>query len=207
MERARRAVVTALFVALLVSAPTALLPTRPVGAVGPLAAVAWPTSTLVVSEVMTGGGTASDEFVELANQGPLAVDLAGLEVAYASATGATVTRKATWAASFVIEPGRRVLLANTQGSFATMADVMYSGGLAATGGAIVLRPIGGEPIDAVGWGDAANAFVEGTAATAAPVSSSLERRPGGSGGNGADSNDNAADFAVSATPTPRGANG
>ena len=43
---------------------------------GPLGAraatVAWPTSTLVVSEVQTGGGSASDEFVEIANQGTAA---------------------------------------------------------------------------------------------------------------------------------------
>ena len=36
---------------------------------GRAASVAWPVSTLVVSEVQTGGGSASDEFVEVANQG------------------------------------------------------------------------------------------------------------------------------------------
>ena len=39
--------------------------------------VAWPASTLVISEVQTGGASASDEFVEIANQGPAPVDLAG----------------------------------------------------------------------------------------------------------------------------------
>ena len=38
-------------------------------AVAPAAAVAWPTSTLVVSEVETGGASASDEFAEIANAG------------------------------------------------------------------------------------------------------------------------------------------
>ena len=33
------------------------------------AAVAWPTSTLVVSEVQTGGASASDEFAEISNAG------------------------------------------------------------------------------------------------------------------------------------------
>ena len=33
------------------------------------ATVPWPVSSLVVSEVQTGGSSASDEFVEIANQG------------------------------------------------------------------------------------------------------------------------------------------
>ena len=78
----------------------------------------------------------------------------------------------------------------------------FSGGLAATGGALVLRPLGGSPIDAVGWGDALNAFVEGGAAAAPTAGSSIERRPGGPLGHGIDSNDNAADFALFDSPTP-----
>ena len=62
------------------------------------AVVPWPVSTLIVSEVQTGGASASDEFAELANAGPLAVDLNGLEVVYATSTGSTVTRKAAWTA-------------------------------------------------------------------------------------------------------------
>src|SRR5262245_41064606 len=48
-----------------------------------VAAVAWPVSTLVVSEVQTGGASASDEFAEVSNAGSVVVDLMGLEVAYA----------------------------------------------------------------------------------------------------------------------------
>ena len=156
-----------------------------------LAAVAWPPSSLVVSEVETGGATASDEFAELANTGTLAVDLNGLEVVYVTASGSTVTRKAAWSSSLVLEPGRHLLLANAAGIHAPIADATYSGGFAATGGAVVLRAIGGTTIDAVGWGDATNAFVEGTAAPAPAAGSSLERRPGGLLGNGTDTNDNA----------------
>ena len=47
---------------------------------------------------------------------PAPVDLAGLEVVYATSSGSTVTRKATWAASTMLEPGRRVLIANAAGS-------------------------------------------------------------------------------------------
>ena len=160
-------------------------------------------STLVVSEVQTGGTSASDEFVEVANQGAASVDLGGLELVYVTSTGGTITRKATWTSPTLLEPGRRVLAANSTGIYAAIADASYSGGLAATGGAMVLRVVGGTPIDAVGWGDAVNPFVEGTAATAPSAGSSLERRPGAGAGNGIDTNDNAIDFFVQGAPSPQ----
>src|SRR5207247_10850876 len=88
MSRVRRAgplaltlaVVQALLVVSLAAAaahrpaPRAIAEPRAVGA-----AVAWPTSTLVVSEGQTGGASASDEFAELSNAGTAPVDLIGLE--------------------------------------------------------------------------------------------------------------------------------
>ena len=66
MHRVRSVLVSALLPVLVVSwlggAPGGPPPAR-------AAAVTWPTSTLVVSEVQTGGASASDEFVEIANQG------------------------------------------------------------------------------------------------------------------------------------------
>lgn len=203
MARARLAAHGALLLLLLLAATaSAVTGGALVGAgAAPAAAVGWPpSSALLVAEVVTGGASASDEFVEITNAGPVAVDLAGLEVVYVTATGGTVTRKASWTASLLLEPGRHLLLANTSGAWASVADATYSGGFAATGGAIVLRPIGGAPIDAVGWGDATNAFVEGSVAPAPPPGSSLERRPGGLAGNVLDTNDNAADFLVNASP-------
>ncbi len=167
------------------------------------AVVAWPASTLVVSEVQTGGASASDEFVEIANQGAAPVDLLGLEVVYATSTGSTVTRKGTWTSSLVLDPGRRALLVNGSGAYAGVGDLVYTGGFAATGGAIALRVVGGAVVDSVGWGDASSGFVEGLAAAAPTAGSSLERRPGGSAGNGLDTNDNATDFVVNGTPGPQ----
>jgi hypothetical protein len=168
----------------------------------PLAAVTWPVSTLLVSEVQTGGASASDEFAEITNGGSAAVDLSGLELVYVTSTGSTVTRKA-WATTTVLAPGRHLFVANTSGIYAGLADATYSGGLAATGGSIVLRVIGGAPVDAVGWGDATNTFVEGTAVAAPAAGSSIERKPGGLGGNTIDSNANAADWFNQASPNPQ----
>jgi hypothetical protein len=212
MSRARRAGPVALPFALILILATASLATAAHRPFAPAmsddvprvvaAAVAWPTSTLLISEVETGGASASDEFAELANAGTLAVDLMGLELVYVTSTGSTVTRKATWAASRILDPGRHLLVANAAGVHAGSADATYSGGFAATGGAVVLRPVGGTPIDAVAWGDATSAFVEGTAVPAPAAGSSIERRPGGASGNGTDTNDNAADFQVG-TPNPQ----
>ena len=143
---------------------------------------AWPPSTLVVSEVQTGGGSASDEFVELANQGATPIDLQGLEVVYATSTGSTVTRKATWTVATILDPGRRILIANAAGLYGGLADATYSGGFAATGGAVALRVVGGAAIDAVGWGDATNAFVEGRAAPGASGRIQPRASPGRIGG-------------------------
>ena len=204
MDRVRRAGQAVLLVFALVSFAALRPGGSPGGALAdPAAAVAWPTSTLAVSEVQTGGASASDEFAEISNAGAVAVDLTGLELVYATSTGSTVTRKASWTAATILEPGRHRLVANVSGVHAGIADATYSGGFAATGGAIVLRPIGGEPIDAIGWGDASNAFVEGTAVAAPAAGSSVERLPGGLLGNGTDTNVNSADFVVRAAPSPQ----
>ena len=201
MARARSAVVAALVLILALGATALAAPGVPPPGSSAETLVSWPPSTgLVIAEIVTGGASASDEYVELANASSAAIDLAGLEVAYVTSTGGTVTRKATWPATLVLEPGRHLLIANSSGIYGAVADATYSGGFAATGGALVVRPVGGQAIDAVGWGDATSAFVEGTAAPAPAIGSSIERRPGGTGGNVVDTNDNAADFIVNGAP-------
>ena len=171
----------------------------------PAAAVSWPPATgVLLSEVATGGASASDEFVELYNAAPSPVDLGSLELAYVSAGGATITRKASWPGGQVLLPGQHLLAANAAGAYASAADTAYSGGLAATGGALVLRVAGGAVVDAVGWGDAANGFVEGSVAPAPAAVASIERLPGGDLGSTQDGNDNASDWVVRAEPTPQG---
>ncbi|MBA2316102.1 MAG: lamin tail domain-containing protein, partial [Chloroflexi bacterium] len=210
MARARRAAAAALClvsvltsVALGTAGPSALFGTAGQSAAVPLADVAWSPSTLLVSEVSTGGVSASDEFIELVNAGSGSVDLLGLEIVYVTASGSTVTRKAMWTETRPLGPGQRLLLANAGGVYVSVADSSYTGGLAATGGTVVLRPVGGAPIDAIGWGDATNAFVEAMPALPPPAGSSTERRPGGTAGNATDTNDNAADWFVQASPSPQ----
>ena len=202
MGRARRSAFSVVLVLLAVAGLTLVAASGSAGVVR-AAAAGWPTSTLLVSEVVTGGTSASDEFVELVNAGAATVDLAGLEIVYVTSTGSTVTAKASWTAARPLEPGQHLLIANAAGVYASLADATYAGGFASTGGAVALRVVGGSTVDAIGWGDATNAFVEGTPAPAPPARSSLERGPGGAAGNSTDTNDNALDWSLQATPTPQ----
>lgn len=179
------------------------LPANDVGATG--APLVETTGHLVVSELMTGGASASDEFIELYNPTAAELPLEGLEVVYVTASGATVTRKSSWAAGAPgIPAGAHLLIANGAGIYAGLADVAYANGLAATGGSVALRVIdAATAIDAVGWGNAASTWLEAQPAPAPPAGSSLERLPGGSVGSSQDTDDNLIDFIIQSIPDPQ----
>lgn len=159
---------------------------------------------LVVSEVVTGASGASDELIELYNPTAGSLPLEGLELVYASASGLTVSRRATWElGADEVPPGGHVLVANELGVYAPIADATYASGMAATGGSVALRIVGAATaIDAIGWGSAASTWLEGSVAPAPAAGSSLERLPGGSLGSTQDTDDNAADFVVRSVPGP-----
>ena len=164
----------------------------------------WPASPgLVLAEVVTGGVSASDEYIEIYNAGSLAADAGGLQVLYVSASGATVTCKLAFPAPFPVGVGQHALVANAAGAYAPLADATYTGGLAADGGSVVLETPGGIVVDAVSWGSATNAYAEGSPAPAPPARSSIERLPGGSAGNGQDTNANRTDWAIQSSPIPQ----
>jgi hypothetical protein len=81
------------------------------------------------------------------------------------------------------------------------ADQSFSTSLAGTGGGVGVRDGSGALVDSVGYGTATNALVEGTAVAAPPAGSAAARIP-----DGTDTNNNAADFTVTATPTPKASN-
>jgi hypothetical protein len=171
----------------------------------PAALAEEPTGHLLVSEVMTGGASASDEFIELYNPGPAALPLEGLEVIYVTASGGTITRKATWGSGSPSLPaGAHVLAANAAGIFAAVADLTYDNGLAATGGSVAIRILGASSaIDAAGWGNATSTWLEGMPIPAASAGHSIERLPGGNSGSGQDSDQNSVDFVEIVSPEPQ----
>ncbi|HJP72273.1 MAG TPA: lamin tail domain-containing protein [Candidatus Limnocylindria bacterium] len=175
-----------------------VLPLSPVSAVGA-------PDHLVVSEIVTGGASASDEMIELYNPTAASLPLEGLELIYVSSSGATVTRRAAWSVGAPGVPsGAHVLVANEAGIYASVADAVYATGMAATGGSVALRISGASSaIDAVGWGTAASTWREGANAAAPAAGASIERLPGGALGSAQDTDDNAADFIERAMPEPQ----
>ena len=159
-----------------------------------------------VNELMTGStGAASNEFVELFNAGSSAADVGGFKVAYRSSAGTSDISLATIPAGTSIPAGGFYLLGGSGYLGSHAADQSFSTSLASTGGGIAVRDSGGAILDSVGYGDTTNAFVEAHATTAPPTTAA----PGSSSGripDGHDTNDNAADFSFSASPTPGSSN-
>ena len=160
---------------------------------------------LVISEVVTGGTSASDELIELYNPTAAALPLDGLELIYVSASGATVSRRTLWPLGSPLVPsGGHALVANEVGIYAPVADALYASGMSATGGSVALRIQGASSaIDAVGWGSAAGTWLEAPVAPAPVPGASLERLPGGQLGSTTDTDDNLADFIERLVPEPQ----
>ena len=164
------------------------------------------TASLGVNELMTGStGAASNEFVEVVNTGTAAADIGGYKLAYRSAAGTSDVTLATVPTGTTLAAGGFYLFGGSGYAGTRTPDQSFSAAIAATGGGVALRDATGAIVDSVGYGDAVNAFVEAHAASAPPTTatpgSSVIRLP-----DGHDTNDNAADFSVSASPTPGGAN-
>jgi hypothetical protein len=160
------------------------------------------TAALQINELMTGTtGAAANEFVELANTGTGTADLDGYRLVYRSAAGTSDVALDTIPAGTSLGVGAFYLFGGSAYAGAKAPDQSFSASLAATGGGLALRDPSGAIVDSVGYGDATNAFVEGDPSQAPPSTaapgSSADRLP-----DGHDTNDNAADFTVSATPTP-----
>ena len=164
-------------------------------------------ATLTVNELMTGvTGAASNEFVEIANTGTEASDLSGWKLVYRSAAGTSDVVLATVADGTSLAAGGFFLFGGAAYAGGPAPDQSFSTSIAATGGGVGLRDATGNLVDSVGWGTATNAFVEGTVAAAPPTTEA----PGTSTGrvpDGDDTNDNAADFTLDDSPTPKAVNG
>ena len=149
-------------------------------------------------------GALGDEFVEVANAGTGAADLSGWKLVYRSGAGTSDVSLGTLADGTMLAPGAFFLFGGSAYSGAHPADKSFSAGLASAAGGVAIKDADGNIVDSVGWGDATNAFVEGTTAAAPPIApapgKSDARHP-----NGQDTNVNAADFTIG-DPTPGGSN-
>ena len=149
---------------------------------------------VVIHEVQTAGVTADEEFVELYNRTGAEVDLTGCRLVYRGPTSDEDTALFTFT-GVRLKPHGYYLLGTA--AFIGPKDATIKAGLSGTGGGLALRSPAGNLMDSAGYGSAANLFVETSPAPAPDAGESIERVP-----TGTDTNDNQADFRVSATPTP-----
>ena len=167
----------------------------------------------VISQVYGGGGNTgsvfTNDFIEIFNPGPDAVNLAGWSVQYGSGGGTT------WSATALtgtIAPGHYVLVQEAGGANGTTPlptpEITGTIAMSATEGKVALVrsvlplggacPSGGDLVDLVGYG-AANCSEGGVAATGLGANIAALRARGGC----VDTNINGSDFAAISPPTPR----
>ena len=153
----------------------------------------------------------TNQFVELFNAYSAPVNVGGWTVVYRSRTGSTDTTMATIPAGTMLPAGGFYLLGRSGNGTTTgyigppAANQTFTTSVSTSGGGVGIRDSLGILVDSVGYGSATNAFVESSAApsppNAADPGSSIVRLP-----DGHDTDNNAADFTVTSTPTPGGPN-
>ncbi len=161
---------------------------------------------LVISQFQVLGGNQQDEFIELHNIGPAAVDLNGYRVVYRSATGVNDVAMVNWTTSTIVPSGGFYLISSGPSYDGTVpAQISYDTStvsMAAAGGGVAIRNGAlntGTIIDSVGYGTATNIFVEG-AAIAAPAANNSQARKSNAC---TDTDSNVNDFSATIPAAPR----
>ncbi|OGM31206.1 hypothetical protein A2803_01890 [Candidatus Woesebacteria bacterium RIFCSPHIGHO2_01_FULL_44_21] len=172
-----------------------------------------PATDLVISEVQigqSGTGNAGNDFIELYNPKDTSVDLNGYRLVKRTAGDITDDSIKAWDSEAMIPAHGYYLWANSGWTPPVTPDATTAATIAADNG-VALRqgPADiGTIVDSVGWDQAANVFVEGTAFPQDPPNdNSIERKAcvGSTTGNSEDTNNNADDFVLKTTPEPQNA--
>lgn len=161
----------------------------------------------VISGFQTGGGSATDEFIELHNISSSNADLNGYRVIYRSAAGTNDVPMVDWTTATIIPAGGYYLIATGSYDGSPASNINYNTStvsMSASGGGIAIRNGAlntGVIVDSVGYGTATNAFIE-TAVTTAPAANSGQMRLN----NGCqDTDNNSNDFSNINPAAPRNA--
>ncbi len=163
-------------------------------------------ASLVISEIQAGAtGNNNLEFIELYNATTASLDLGGYKLVYRLATSREDALIYAWTESVVIPAHGHYLLvrAGQEDAVGVVSDAEFDHSLNTKGGGLALLDPQGQIVDSVGWGNAPELFVERRAAPVPENDTSIERLPGGEGGNFTDTGDNFADFAINPAPGPQ----
>jgi predicted extracellular nuclease len=158
------------------------------------------SSTIVISEVQIEGVSSSDDFIELYNPTDNDIDLSDYRLVKRSESGTSDSSIKAFGSGDTIPAHGYYLWANSGGSYTDIANSTTGSVISANNG-IALR-IGdmdtGAIVDSVGWGSAANVFVETSPFAENPgTGSSLERV-------GDDTDNNSVDFHLREVSDPQG---
>jgi cysteine-rich repeat protein len=152
---------------------------------------------VTINEIATAPTTG--EFVELYNSCSTAIDATGWKLMYRSAAG--TTDSAYFSATSLSIPAKGyVLLIGVGSTFAGTSDGKMTSGVA-DNASLTLKDAAGTTVDVCGFGTITNGLFETAAAPGAASGSSIARAT-----DGIDTGNNASDFKVTKTPTPRAAN-
>ena len=160
-------------------------------------------SQIVISEFRTRGPNgANDEFVEIYNNSDSQISVGGWKIRASNNSGTVSTRLTITAGASI--PARSHFLATNSGySGAIAGDQSYSSGITNDGGVAITLP-DDTVVDQIGL-STGSAFNEGThlVPLTTDADQSYERKPGGSSGNGEDTNDNFSDFRLIIPSSPQ----
>ena len=186
-------------------------------ACGPAAPTATPEATLpiptdsadtanhlVISEVLAASATSNIyDYVELYNPTNLAIDLKGYALWYQLKEGDEEALVTQWLESTLVPPHGHFLIGQEGEDFGLIVDTTASFTMVPNRGGLILKDLDRQVVDQLGWGDASANTIEKASAPAMDKGISLERQPGGEEGNGTDTDNNLADFALNPQPSPQ----
>jgi len=167
------------------------------------------SSDVVISEFRVRGPVGgSDEFVELYNLSASPVNIGGWKIKGSNNAGTASTR-VTITANTVLNPGCHFLVTNSSGSGgpyggSVPGNQTYGTGITDDGG-IALTRADDSIVDQVGM-STGSAYKEGTVLANLGTSNlnrGYERRPGGTGGSGTDTDSNVNDFQLVSPSDPQ----
>jgi len=117
---------------------------------------------LVISKIQITGGTGKtgEDFVSIYNGSAAPIDLNGLRLVKRTKSGTSDTILKSWTTSTLVSPGAYHVWANSDFAATIHADSSSSQTISNDNAVALRQSSGGEIIDSVGWGEAANIFVE-----------------------------------------------
>lgn len=161
---------------------------------------------LFITEVQITAGTGKTDydFVELFNSNSSSVNLKGHRLVKRTKTGTSDTTIKSWTTDTIVPANSYYLWANSNHTELGVTPDVTTTGIVSNDNGVAIRFGAGDTgtiIDSVGWGEAANAFVEGSAFATNPGANESIHRKTGSGY--LDTNNNADDFELKTCLTPK----